>query len=519
VLNSSVYCAYSITQPVSTNMVIFLLIVNLSPAFLVQLLSEGLESDWEFQGQASRYICKQDTDDVTIGPGTLPKTVQYIQVENCHQVDLQSSLFNYLDTVYNITIRNVDTVVIHPDLHNSEVPPANSYSVGSIELHNIRDLQVRQYAFRSVHVTHRFYLGEVNMTSVVPMSLAFEYVKEFSVFASNFDKISMWGIKLNRCREFNILGMTHFTSLASHAIKARCEKFSMAYNWFGSLQDSSFEVEYILCDIQGNTFVTLAGKPFLDLKPTNPEELQITNEISMSGFIFRENKFASVPELPFGSLAMPFFDRINKDSSYVDIDNNRFACSCDRMGWLLAYGQHGYNSRSISHISKIKGTGSLSFIRQIYQTSGNCVACSYQHCSEKAESVKDYAANNLIVDDEVLRCSYGVPIKNYDLASATGSNPMALPNSATESKSGDNLSGDASPTTATIYAVQDSTDFANNLDKSQSKHRTDRADRVPTPNKFNSSPGQHTSRGNVVSAQLYYLCTVALLLLDFVVIR
>ena len=78
-----------------------------------------------------------------------------------------------------------------------------------------------------------------------------------------------------RCREFNVLGMTHFGSLAAHAIKVwewnrwaaklnftkispaevncdqlqpkvSCDKFSLAYNWFGRLHDSSFEVDYHL---------------------------------------------------------------------------------------------------------------------------------------------------------------------------------------------------------------------------------------------------------------------------------
>ena len=52
-------------------------------------------------------------------------------------------------------------------------------------------------------------------------------------------------------------------SLAGHAVSVTCEKFSLAYNWFGQLSDSSLDVEFGLCDIQGNTFHSMQGKPFL----------------------------------------------------------------------------------------------------------------------------------------------------------------------------------------------------------------------------------------------------------------
>ena len=51
----------------------------------------------------------------------------------------------------------------------------------------------------------------------------------------------------------------------------KCDKFMAAYNVFGQLQDSAFDVEFGLADIQGNTFETLTGKPFLDLRPRPTE--------------------------------------------------------------------------------------------------------------------------------------------------------------------------------------------------------------------------------------------------------
>merc|ERR1712066_408812 len=121
----------------------------------------------------------------------------------------------------------------------------------------------------------------------------------------------MFGVKLSRCREFNVLGMTHFSSLAAHAIKVKCDKFSLAYNWFGRLQDSSFNVEYGLCDVQGNTFLTLEGKPFKDMNPRFTVGQEEGNEIAMLGLVFRENKFASEPVLPFASLSMPAYSLLS----------------------------------------------------------------------------------------------------------------------------------------------------------------------------------------------------------------
>jgi len=149
-----------------------------------------------------------------------------------------------------------------------------------------------------------------------------------------------------------VLGMTHFGSLAAHAIKVSCDKFSLAYNWFGRLHDSSFEVEYGLCDIQGNTFNSLGGKPFLALQPLPPEQASGQNEIAMSGLVFRENKFAAEPLLPFASLAMPAFDRLSPETSYIDIEGNQFPCRCQSVGWLLAFGEFGLNKRSLSEVSK-----------------------------------------------------------------------------------------------------------------------------------------------------------------------
>merc|ERR1711892_339465 len=293
---------------------------------------------------------------------------------------------------------------------------AGSGEVDTIDLTKIQKLIVKRYSFKELKVMDRFYLGEVSMASVVSMAFDLKYVKEFSVFASKFDRISMFGFKLSQCKEFNILGMTTFGSLAAHALKLKCDKFSLAYNWFGHLHDSSFDVEYGLCDVQGNTFNSLAGKPFLNLKPVESTEQLGANEIAMTGLVFRENKFASEPVLPFASLAMPSFSLLSPSSSYIDIDKNQFPCSCQKLGWFLAFGKFGYNSHSLAEVANSKWSGSNTFIRQMYESAGLCISCDHRECIDSEESLDTYTETALEYDErEGLSCGMnGLLIRNYD---------------------------------------------------------------------------------------------------------
>lgn len=308
-----------------------------------------------------------------------PESTGSILVEGCHRVTLHSRLINHLGQLQNLTIRGVHKLVVQPNLYERR---GRAREVGgnmtSIHIENIEQLEVKRFAFKDLHVLERFYLGDVSMGTIVSMAFTFHYVKEFSVFASKFDRIAMLGIKLPRCREFNVLGMTHFGSLAAHAIKVRCDKFSLAYNWFGRLHDSSFEVEYGLCDIQGNTFSSLGGKPFLSLQPLPAEQVSGPSEIAMSGLVFRENMFAAEPVLPFAALAMPAFDRLSPANSYIDIEGNNFPCRCQSLGWFLAFGEFGLNKQSLSEAGSVYGSGSLSFLSLLYTSAGPCVHCDHK---------------------------------------------------------------------------------------------------------------------------------------------
>ncbi len=34
-------------------------------------------------------------------------------------------------------------------------------------------------------------------------------------------------------------------------------------------------------------------------------------------------------------------------------DSNQFSCECEAMGWLVAFGEYGYNNKSLADISKV----------------------------------------------------------------------------------------------------------------------------------------------------------------------
>jgi len=360
-----------------------------------------------------KQVLKIGLENIVEASEPSPET-RSLTIENCHHVELFAGILNHMEKLQNLTIKHCHAVVIHPKIFDSRGASEQAGTVANIEVSNVRKLQVRRYSFKDLTVTGRFFLGEVIMDSVVSMAFHFKFVNEFSVFASNFERIAMFGIKLDECKEFNILGMTQFTSLSAHAIKLKCDKFSLAYNWFGTLHDSSFDVEFGLCDIQGNTFFTLQGKPFLSLSP----QFSLDNELSQMGLVFRENKFASFPDLPFASLALPSFENLPASTSYIDVDNNHFLCDCQAIGWFLAFGQFDHNRGSLASVRRVAPTDDAGFIRQVFNSSGQCLSGCQElgDCHEMRDTVRQFADEAVKWNaDGDIRC-HGVAVKNHDAA-------------------------------------------------------------------------------------------------------
>ena len=69
-----------------------------------------------------------------------------------------------------------------------------------------------------------------------------------------------------------------------------------------------------------------------------------------SGLVFRENRLAGDPTLPFNSLAMPGYADLSQgtDDHMVMIESNHFRCKCDSVGWVIAAMEHGY--QKVPHV-------------------------------------------------------------------------------------------------------------------------------------------------------------------------
>lgn len=206
----------------------------------------------------------------------------------------------------------------------------------------------------------------------------------------------MWGIKLAKCREFNVVGNSYFISLATQAFVMKCKKFMSAYNVFGRIQTASLNITYGLADIQGNTFESIIGKPFVNLSPMPQNEL---NDVSESGFVFRENKFRMDPSLPFDALAMPHFEELNHES-LIQIEDNHFVCDCNKMAWFIGLVEHGFNQHKIDPSSR-------DFAGYIYDSSGKCLECGLRECQPTEKNFLSFASSALIQsnDGESFACS------------------------------------------------------------------------------------------------------------------
>ena len=75
-------------------------------------------------------------------------------------------------------------------------------------LFQVQDLQVMRHTFEGVRVTGTFMLKSVIVKKTPSMAFSFDYIKDFSIMGGRFDRVSMWGFKLENCDEFNALGQS-----------------------------------------------------------------------------------------------------------------------------------------------------------------------------------------------------------------------------------------------------------------------------------------------------------------------
>ena len=81
-------------------------------------------------------------------------------------------------------------------------------SIFNFLLFQVQDLQVMRHTFEGVRVTGTFMLKSVIVKKTPSMAFSFDYIKDFSIMGGRFDRVSMWGFKLENCDEFNALGQS-----------------------------------------------------------------------------------------------------------------------------------------------------------------------------------------------------------------------------------------------------------------------------------------------------------------------
>jgi len=299
----------------------------------------------------------------------LPENAASLQLERCHHVEIFAKTFNHAKSLKNVTITDSAKTKLHPKMY--EIGSGTSPHFTTFELTNVRHLEVQRNAFSGISIDGSFVLTDVFMERIPSLAFDFDNVNEFTILKSRIDRIAMWGIKPKKCNSFSILGGSRLYSLATNAFELECNKFMLAYNTFDSLLDASLNVKSGLIDVQGNTFESLTGKPFISLEPATSNE-------QPARFVFRQNKFKADPTLPFNALAMPAFDLV-KDQDCTDcVEDNHFLCDCNKVGWFIAAITHEFDSDIIAN-----GRGSLEFLKRLYDTSGQCLECDLRTCEPK----------------------------------------------------------------------------------------------------------------------------------------
>ena len=193
-----------------------------------------------------------------------------------------------MPNIQNIMLSGLETLILHSRLYEDRVGNGQKAQIKNFDIESVRmiycwfvetiwiikivfqvqNLIVKRHTFEGVNIEDKFMLNSVIVQRVPSLAFAFDSINQFSILRSRFDRVSMWGFKLQECNEFNVMGPdTRFFSLASQAFHMKCNKFWLAFNTFDNLQDASLSVTYGLADIQGNTFEKLTGKPFVDLRP------------------------------------------------------------------------------------------------------------------------------------------------------------------------------------------------------------------------------------------------------------
>ncbi len=89
------------------------------------------------------------------------------------------------------------------------------------------------------------------------------------------------------CSRPTLTFLSRFYSLGAKSLQLSCSLLMLKDNVFVEMQDAALDVEFGFADVQNNTFLGLAGRPFANLRPRQTQVLTLPTRLIGNSHITR----------------------------------------------------------------------------------------------------------------------------------------------------------------------------------------------------------------------------------------